>query len=89
MIIQAWLERAAQTRPAVGALETPQGSCTYPELLAAARSGAAALAERGAEPGARVAIALPPGLAFAQALLGEGRKRSKHLRVPPRTGRGM
>jgi len=68
MIVQAWLERAAQGRPGVVALETPGAGCTYSELLEAASAGAAALAERGAAPGARVAIALPPGLAFAQAL---------------------
>ncbi len=41
---------------------------TYAELLAVASAGAAELAARGAGPGQRVAIALPPGLAFAQAL---------------------
>src|SRR6185312_350356 len=41
---------------------------TYAELGAAARAGAERLAELGVEPGARVAIALPPGLAFAGAL---------------------
>ncbi|HXD54424.1 MAG TPA: AMP-binding protein, partial [Solirubrobacteraceae bacterium] len=50
------------------AIDTPSGSWTYAELGAAARAGAERLAELGVEPGARVAIALPPGLAFAGAL---------------------
>jgi O-succinylbenzoic acid--CoA ligase len=68
MAVEAWLARAAAARPRHTALQTPAGSCSYAELLAAARSGAAQLAERGAGAGVRVAIALPPGLAFAQAL---------------------
>jgi O-succinylbenzoic acid--CoA ligase len=64
----AWLERAAARQPARAAVETPAGSATYAELLAAARAGAARLRELGAGPGAPVAIALAPGLAFAQAL---------------------
>ncbi len=68
MVVEGWLERAAATAPELAAVETPQGSLSYAQLLAAARGGAAELAERGVAPGARVAIALPPGLAFAQAL---------------------
>jgi O-succinylbenzoic acid--CoA ligase len=68
MVVEAWLARAAAARPRHTALQTPQGSWSYAELLAGARSGAAELAERGAGAGERVAIALPPGLAFAQAL---------------------
>jgi O-succinylbenzoic acid--CoA ligase len=68
MVVEGWLERAAATHPARTAIETPQGSCSYAELLADARAGAAELAARGAGPGARVAIALAPGVAFAQAL---------------------
>jgi o-succinylbenzoate---CoA ligase len=68
MVVEGWLLRAAAARPGHTALETPQGSCSYAELLAAARIGAAELARRGVEPGDRVAIALPPGLAFARAL---------------------
>jgi o-succinylbenzoate---CoA ligase len=44
------------------------GSWSYARLYQAAQSGAAGLAARGAGPGTRVAIALPSGLAFAQAL---------------------
>jgi o-succinylbenzoate---CoA ligase len=68
MVVEGWLERAAKARPTHTALDTPQGSCSYAELLAAARLGADELAGRGVRPGQRVAIALPAGLAFAQAL---------------------
>ena len=68
MVVEGWLARAAATRPERTALQTTLGSWSYAELLAAAQVGAGELAERGARPGARVAIALPPGLAFAQAL---------------------
>jgi O-succinylbenzoic acid--CoA ligase len=68
MEIEAWLERAASRTPGRVAIETPDAGTTYAELLALARAGAARLGELGAGPGERVAIALPPGLAFAQAL---------------------
>ncbi len=68
MVVEGWLQRAARVWPARTALQTPLGSWSYAELLAAARLGSNELAERGAHPGQRVAIALPPGLAFAQAL---------------------
>ncbi len=68
MEVEAWLARAAAGQPERTALETPAGSCTYGELYARARLGAERLAERGAGPGRRVAIALPAGLHFAEAL---------------------
>ncbi len=68
MLVEGWLGRAARTRPAHTALQTRDGSWSYAQLLAAALAGADELAERGAERGQRVAVALPPGLAFAQAL---------------------
>jgi O-succinylbenzoic acid--CoA ligase len=68
MVVEGWLARAAVTRPERTALQTPLGSWSYTQLHAAARFGAGQLAARGAGPGARVAIALPAGLAFAQAL---------------------
>jgi o-succinylbenzoate---CoA ligase len=68
MVIEGWLDRAAARAPAQTALETGAGSWSYSELLACARLGAKQLAERGGKPGERVAIALPPGLAFVQAL---------------------
>ncbi len=64
----SWLERAASRAPGRSAVETPAASWTYEGLLDAARTGAARLHEQGAGPGAPVAIALPPGLAFVQAL---------------------
>jgi O-succinylbenzoic acid--CoA ligase len=64
----AWLERAAARAPGRAAIETPGSAQTYAELLAAARSGAARLRSLGAGPGEKVAIALPAGLEFAQAL---------------------
>jgi O-succinylbenzoic acid--CoA ligase len=68
MVVEAWLARAAATAPWSRALETPAGSWSYAELHDAARAGAGELAARGALPGERVAIALSPGLGFAQAL---------------------
>ncbi|MCW3028099.1 MAG: 2-succinylbenzoate--CoA ligase, partial [Solirubrobacterales bacterium] len=68
MVVEGWLARAAAASPDRVALETPGQSWSYAELLALARAGAHELAERGALPGERVAIALPPGPAFAQAL---------------------
>ena len=68
MIVEGWLPRAVAARPEGVALQTPHGNLSYAELLACASAGADELAARGAAPGQRVAIALPPGLAFAQAL---------------------
>jgi len=68
MVVEGWLARAAATRGEHVALQAREGSWTYAELSSAARAGAGELAERGAGPGERVAIALAPGLAFAQAL---------------------
>ncbi len=68
MVVEGWLERAARARPSHTALETPQGSPSYAELLSSARAGAKELSERGVRPGERVAIAMPPGLGFARAL---------------------
>lgn len=68
MVVEAWLRRAAAIRGAHTALETPQGSCTYAQLLTSATAAQAELVRRGAGPGTRVAIALEPGMAFAEAL---------------------
>src|SRR5438309_606845 len=68
MVVEGWLARAAAARPAHPALITPAGSWSYAQLLAAADAGAQELAHAGVQAGARVAIALPGGLAFAQAL---------------------
>lgn len=68
MPVPGWLERAAAAVPAVTAVETPAGRCSYGALLAQARAGAGHLAARGAGPGTRVGIALPAGVGFARAL---------------------
>jgi len=71
MVVEGWLHRAARTHPGASAIEGPEGtssSCSYAELHDAARRGARALSARGAKRGDRVAIALPPGLRFAEAL---------------------
>jgi O-succinylbenzoic acid--CoA ligase len=68
MVVEGWLARAAMVRGDHTALDAPDGSCNYTQLYAAARLGADELIAAGARPGARVAIALPGGLAFAQAL---------------------
>jgi O-succinylbenzoic acid--CoA ligase len=68
MQVEAWLQRAAQWAPTLTAVQTPDTRLSYAELSRAARAGAGELAERGARPGERVAIALPSGIEFAQAL---------------------
>jgi O-succinylbenzoic acid--CoA ligase len=68
MEVEAWLPRAAATRPEHTALRTPRGDWSYARLHVAARAAAAELSARGAARGERVAIALPAGLEFAQAL---------------------
>ncbi|HXC46574.1 MAG TPA: AMP-binding protein, partial [Solirubrobacteraceae bacterium] len=68
MQVEAWLKRAARIAPTVTALQAPDAQMTYAELERAAHAGALQLVERGARRGERVAIALAPGAAFAQAL---------------------
>jgi o-succinylbenzoate---CoA ligase len=68
MEVEAWLARAAATQPERTALETPGGDWSYARLHDAARFAAGELIERGVRRGTRVAIALPAGLEFAQAL---------------------
>jgi len=68
MLVEGWLSRAASARPEAPALETSRGSWSYAQLHRAARSGAEQIAATGAERGSRIAIALPAGLEFAQAL---------------------
>jgi O-succinylbenzoic acid--CoA ligase len=58
MVIEPWLERAAALRPDRMAVETPSGSLTYAELLAAAR-------EESRDLEGPVLIDLPGGLEFA------------------------
>ena len=70
MVVEAWLAarcRGAHRRPS--ALETPSGQLVLRASCSRrARAGAGELRALGVAPGERVAIALPPGLAFAQAL---------------------
>jgi o-succinylbenzoate---CoA ligase len=68
MQVEAWLKRAARAAPTVTALQAPDTQLSYVELERAACAGALELTERGVYAGKRVAIALPPGVAFAQAL---------------------
>ncbi|HWX95508.1 MAG TPA: AMP-binding protein [Solirubrobacteraceae bacterium] len=68
MVVEGWLARACAAWPDRVALETPEQSSSYAELLELALAGADELAARGAGRGERVAIELGPGLAFAQAL---------------------
>jgi O-succinylbenzoic acid--CoA ligase len=68
MLVEGWLARAATARPHQTALQTPSSRLSYAELLATALAGADELAGSGVRRGQRVAIALPPGLGFAQAL---------------------
>jgi O-succinylbenzoic acid--CoA ligase len=68
MVVEGWLARASTAWPDRVALETPTERWSYAALLVRARAAANELAMRGAGPGERVAIALAPGLAFAQAL---------------------
>jgi o-succinylbenzoate---CoA ligase len=60
MRVPSWLGRAVAAEPGRVAVETAAGSMTYAELEAASRVDL--------PQGARVAIALPPGLDFAIAL---------------------
>jgi O-succinylbenzoic acid--CoA ligase len=65
--IDPWLARATARRPDGVALETPEGRLSYHDLLMAATRAASRLVLRGAAPGDRVGIALPPGRAFVVA----------------------
>src|SRR5215210_6403087 len=78
MPIDPWLPRAASLRPDRVALEAPDGTLTYAELLAAARLDVA--------PGSRVALALGPGLEFAVALHACLLARAAAMPVDPRLG---
>ena len=68
MVVEGWLARAARTRGGHTALQTPHGSLSYAQLHARAINVAKVLAAIGTRRGARVAIALPSGLDFAETL---------------------
>jgi len=63
VLVESWLHRAAAARPDHRALVTPARALTYTQLL-----DAAAGADLPAGRGDHVALALPPGEAFAVAL---------------------
>ena len=46
MIVEGWLPRAAAVRPGGVALQTPDGTVSYAELLASASASAATIARR-------------------------------------------
>jgi O-succinylbenzoic acid--CoA ligase len=68
MLVEGWLARAARTRGEHTALQAANARVSYAELHARARRAAEGLVASGARPGARVAIALPGGLDFAEML---------------------
>jgi O-succinylbenzoic acid--CoA ligase len=70
VLVESWLARAARTRPEATALETAGGTQTYAQLDAAATRAAHALGALGVMPGDRVALALPAGAPFVEALHG-------------------
>jgi O-succinylbenzoic acid--CoA ligase len=62
-----WIHAAAERHPDRVAIAGPERSLTYTDLSLLAAQGARALRRLGAEPGARVALALPPGEDFMVA----------------------
>ena len=70
MLVEAWLHRAARTRPAAVALRADDGALSYAELHEAATLAARRLSALGVRPGDRVAIALPARRAFVETLHG-------------------
>src|SRR5688572_4716184 len=70
MLVEAWLHRAARTRPDLVALRAEDGALTYMELHTAARLAAKRLSALGIRPGDRVGIALPARRAFVETLHG-------------------
>jgi o-succinylbenzoate---CoA ligase len=80
----AWLPAAASRSPEQEALRTRDESISYAELEARAARAAHELAARGVEPGERVAIDLPPGAAFTEALHGCLRLGAIAMPIDPR-----
>ncbi len=68
--LPAWLPRAAAQRPDRPAVIADDGTRTCSELLRGALAAAGRLADDGVTGGDRVAIALPPSVAFAEAFHG-------------------
>ena len=86
MKFEPWLSRAARVHPRRTAIDTPAGACSYGELELAALNVAGWLGDRGVGPGDRVAVALPPGPAFAAALHGAWRLGATVVPVDLRLG---
>ena len=70
MLVESWLARAARMRPHAIALRSAAAVLSYAELDEAATRAAWRLSALGVRPGERVALALPAGAAFAEALHG-------------------
>ena len=68
MMVEGWLPRAAAAGRRGRQSRPRRAARSYASCCADARAVAAELGARGVGAGQRVAIALPPGLAFAQAL---------------------
>ncbi|HEV7807615.1 MAG TPA: AMP-binding protein [Solirubrobacteraceae bacterium] len=84
MLVESWLARAARTRPWAVALEAGGVALTYAELDRAATRAARRLAALGARPRDRVALALPAGAPFVEALHGCMRLGGVAVPVDPR-----
>ncbi|HEV2775183.1 MAG TPA: AMP-binding protein [Solirubrobacteraceae bacterium] len=70
MLVEAWLHRAARTRPDRVALRADDGALTYSELHDASTLAARRLSALGVRPGDRVGITLPARRAFVETLHG-------------------
>lgn len=70
MLVEPWLTRAARLRPEGVALGCADGDVRYAELQEAAQGAAGRLVTLGVRASDRVAITLPAGRAFAEALHG-------------------
>jgi O-succinylbenzoic acid--CoA ligase len=81
-----WLSSAAGRHPERVAVETPQESVTYRELLLRAVRAAGALHMRGVRRGEPVALLLEPGLPFVEALHGCLMLGAPAVPVDPRLG---
>jgi o-succinylbenzoate---CoA ligase len=66
--VEDWLGTAARARPDHPAVVAGGAAVTYAELDERATRAARRLAARGVEPGDRVRVAHPPGIAFAELL---------------------
>jgi O-succinylbenzoic acid--CoA ligase len=84
MEIPCWLAAAAARAPRHPAIETVDETVGYADLLTRSDVAARRLAARGVTAGERVALVLPPGLAFAEALHGCWRLGAVPVPVDPR-----